>query len=186
MNKQLTFKGYRSLDLAVFTILMVVFEFVGVKATLWFDELYTVSLFFTIALIVMMRWGAWSVITVIAGALTYCLVNQAVWENYLVYLGGALFLLFNLFWFLLGKEKIRQGYYTFLYVLSGFLLVELGRSLIALIVYGKFPLIGYLGTDVLTLALTILIIHLVRKQSGLFEDQIAYLKRINEEPNEGH
>lgn len=184
MDKQLTFKGYRLLDLSIFTVLMIVFEYIGVKATLWFNEVYSISLFLTIALIVMMRWGAWSVITIIAGVLTYCLANQAVWSNYVVYLGGALFLLFNLFWFLLGKEKIRQGYFPFLYVLSGFLLLELGRSLITIIITNKFPLIGFLGTDVLNFLLTLLIIYIVRKQNGLFEDQIAYLKRINSEPSE--
>jgi branched-subunit amino acid transport protein AzlD len=162
---------------------MIVFELIAVRAVNWFHEVYSISLFIAISLIVMMRWGVWSIISIIAGAISYCLVNDAVFENYIIYIFGNLFILINLFWFLLGKDRIRKGYWTVLFVLSGYVLVEIGRSLVAVFFGGKFipTLIGFLGTDLINALLALLIIIITRKQNGLFEDQISYLKRINEE-----
>jgi hypothetical protein len=190
MNKHLSLSTYRLIDISIFTVLMVVFELIAVKAINWFDEVYSVSLFLTIALILIMRWGFWSIFTIITGAIIYCYAIGATVDNYLVYIGGNLFILFNLFWFTLGKERIQKGALTLLYVLSGFVLVELGRSLIASFLgFPFFPtLIGFLGSDVLSALLALLIIMITRKQNGLFEDQIAYLIRVNqeEEPKEAN
>ena len=84
MNK-ISFKNYRLFDLAVFSILLAVFEVIAVRAVSWFGELYSISLFLAISLLVMMRWGAWSAVTIVAGALAFCWANGAVLENYVVY-----------------------------------------------------------------------------------------------------
>lgn len=183
MNKQLTLGTYRFIDIIFVTTLMVVFEVIAVKAVGWFQELYSISLFFVFALLVMMRWGAWSTITIVAGAVTYCWANKATFENYVIYICGNLFILFNMFWFLLGKERFRKGYWTVLFVFSAYLLVELGRAIIAAFYGNAFltVLIGFLGTDLINVLLTLLIVMIMKRQNGLFEDQIAYLKRINEE-----
>lgn len=183
MEKQLTLRGYRSIDLLLFTAMMIIFEMLAVKATMWFGEVYCISLFMLLSLIVMMRWGGWSVFTIVAGAVTFCLANGATWENYIIYVGGNLFILFDLFWFYLGKVRMREGYLTVSFVLCGYVLVEIGRSAIALFFGGNFlqTLIGFLGTDLLSALLALLIIMISRKQNGLYEDQITYLKRINAE-----
>ena len=93
MNKQLTLGTYRFIDIIFVTTLMVVFEVIAVKAVGWFQELYSISLFFVFALLVMMRWGAWSTITIVAGAVTYCWANKATFENYVIYICGNLFIL---------------------------------------------------------------------------------------------
>ena len=162
---------------------MVVFEVIAVRAVGWFQEIYSVSLFLAISLLVMMRWGAWSVFTIVAGALTYCWAIGAAFENYIIYVFGNLFILFNLLWFLMGKERIRKGYWTVLFVLAAYFLVELGRAIIAVFYGSAFldTLISFLGTDLLNALLAVLIIIITRRQNGLFEDQISYLKRINEE-----
>jgi hypothetical protein len=162
---------------------MIIFEFLAVKATMWFGEVYCISLFMMLSLIVMMRWGLWSAFTIIAGAVTFCLAIEASWKNYIIYVVGNLFILFDLFWFLLGKGRLREGYMTVSFVLSGYVLVEIGRSVVA--VFFRWPflptLIGFLGTDLLSALLAVLIILISRKQNGLFEDQLSYLKRINDE-----
>ena len=144
MNKHLSLSTYRLIDISIFTVLMVVFELIAVKAINWFDEVYSVSLFLTIALILIMRWGFWSIFTIITGAIIYCYAIGATVDNYLVYIGGNLFILFNLFGLHL-ERKNSKGALTLLYVLSGFVLVELGRSLIASFLgFPFFPtLIGF-------------------------------------------
>ena len=78
-----------------------------------------------------------------------------------------------------GFGKVIGRYYSFS---IAYLLVELGRAIIA--AYGNAfltVLIGFLGTDLINVLLTLLIVMIMKRQNGLFEDQIAYLKRINEE-----
>lgn len=186
MKKNLTLHEYRAFDIVLFTILMIVFETIAVKAIGWFNEIYAISLFFAINLIVMMRWGAWSIVTILAGAVTFCLANGGSTNNYLVYIIGDLFLLSGLLWFKIGKNQIRtNSYFLILFVISSFIMVELGRSLVAMFLGSSFIsiFIGFLGTDSLNCLLALLIIFIARKQDGVFEDQIAYIKRVKEEEN---
>lgn len=181
--QKISLKSYRLFDLAVFTVLLAVFEVIAVRAVGWFGELYSISLFLTISLLVMMRWGAWSAVTILAGALAYCWANGAAFENYVVYVIGDLFLLFNLFWFFLGKGRVRKGYFSMFFVLSGYLLTELGRAIVSAFFGRNFisALIGFLGTDLINSLLALLIVEIAKRQNGLFEDQIEYMRRLREE-----
>ena len=92
MNKQLTLGTYRFIDIIFVTTLMVVFEVIAVKAVGWFQELYSISLFFVFALLVMDAMGAWSTITIVAGAVTYCFgLIRPLFENYVIYICGNLY-----------------------------------------------------------------------------------------------
>jgi len=64
-------------------------------------------------------------------------------------------------------------------------LIEIGRSFVSSILKENFlkVLIAFLGTDAISVLITILIVLIARKQNGLFEDQITYLKRIQAEEN---
>ncbi|HEY8395351.1 MAG TPA: hypothetical protein VIK96_01080 [Bacilli bacterium] len=183
MDKHLSLRKYRLIDLAIFTVLLSVFEIIAVRAVGWFGELYSISFLIAISSLVMMRWGAWSAVTLAAGALAYCWANDAVLENYIIYVCGNLFMLFNLFWFMLGKDKVRKGYFALAFVLSGYLLIELGRAIVAAFFGTGFvsAFIGFLGTDAVNALLALLVIVIAKRQNGLFEDQISYLKRLNEE-----
>jgi len=182
MNK-LSLRNYRTFDISVFTVLLVVFEVLAVRAVGWFKEIYSVSLFLSLSLLVMMRWGAWSAVPIVFGAFAYCWAVGAAWENYVVYGVGNLFLLCNLLWFLRGKELVRKGPFLILFVLSGYLFTELGRSLVSLFFGGKFfsALIGFLGTDLLNALLALLVLGIAKRQKGLFEDQISYLRSLRQE-----
>lgn len=183
MNNQLSLGKYRLFDLLVFTGLMVFFEYVLVKVFPFLSGIYSISLFLTIALIVLIRWGLWAAIPIIAGGITYCLANDGKLNHYLIYTIGNLFILLNALWFLMGKNKIREGYITVSYVISGFILTELGRAIVAAILENNFlsAFISFLGVDSLSAAIALVIILIMRKQNGLFEDQISYLKRVQAE-----
>lgn len=182
MKKNISFKTYRLIDIFILTGLLIIFEIIASLALGWFNEKYYISLFISMSLIVMMRWNAWSVITILIGTIAYCLTNQGILKNYVIYLVGNLFILLNLLWFIKGKKKFQKNYVVLLYVVTGYLNIEIGRSLIALFYDAPFfsTFIGFLGTDLLNFLLALLIVFIVRKQDGVFEDQFSYLKRMNE------
>jgi hypothetical protein len=182
MRKNISFKTYRLIDLLILTGLLVIFEMVASQAPSWFSEKYYISLLFSMSLIVLMRWNAWSIITILAGTVVYCLQNQGDLKNYIIYMVGNLFILFNLLWFIKGKHLFKKSHVVLFYITSGYLFVEIGRSLVALFFDAPFfsTLIGFLGTDLLNFLLALLIVFIMRRQDGLFEDQIAYLKRMSE------
>jgi len=180
--KNISFKTYRLIDLLILTGLLVIFEMLTSIAPSWFSEKYYISLFFSLSLIVLMRWNAWAIITILAGTVVFCFQNQGGLQNYVIYIVGNLFILCNLLWFIKGKKIFKKNHIVLFYVISGYLFVEIGRSLVALFFDAPFfsTLIGFLGTDLLNVLLTLLIVFIVRRQDGLFEDQIIYLKRISE------
>lgn len=184
MKKSITLRTYRLIDLSVLTGLLIIFEMITSLAPSWFGEKYYISIFLSLSLLVLMRWNEWAIITILAGTVVYCLQNQGDFQNYMIYLAGNLFILLNLLWFIHGKNRLKQTHVVLFYVLTGALFVEFGRSLVAALFFDASffsAFIGYLGTDTLNILLAFLIIFIVRRQDGLFEDQITYLKRMSKQ-----
>lgn len=189
MKKQITLKQYRLLDLSIFTIVLCLFEFLSVYILNNDDYPYfSLSISLPIILICMMRWNYRSFILPILSGVVYCLtIGNATIDNYVIYSIGNLFILLNLIWFKLGKDKIRSsGLLTILYTISGFILMCLGRSVVSIFFDGKFlsVLIGFLGTGFINLLLACFVIMIARIQPGIFVDQITYLKEVQKEITE--
>ncbi len=184
-SPSLTFKQYRTTDLIIFAFLSVVFEaIVTLGAMQWFpNELYSITIVYTMFVLVLMRWGrhaGW--IALLCGA-TYCIVMKAPFPMFAVVCGGNLFGLFALFmhkW--IGKQKIRDSVgWTVLYVAVCFACITVGRLLISLC-FGLFDeVVIYTLYDLLSVIFAIVVVLLCRKQNGLFEDQKHYLLRMEEE-----
>ena len=83
------------------------------------------------------------------------------------------------------KVKVKKNLFISIgYVVSAFLLIELGKTIFSVIFLGGDfirILIGFLGSDALNVAIGLVIILIARLQNGIFEDQSAYIKRIKEE-----
>jgi hypothetical protein len=147
------------------------------------DQSFTISIVLPIALIGMMRHGALGVLLAAVGGLVYCITNGAESNVYFIYILGNSFIAFNLFWFKkLGKENIRERIgLVILYVISGYILINLGRSISALIL-GNTPFfptaVRYFTTDALSAVMSVIIVLIARKQDGVFEDQMIFLKRL--------
>ena len=188
MGGKISFGMYRSIDLTIFTVLMIIFEFFSVKGFEWFNGIYALSLFLVLSLITMMRWGIYSIIPIIAGGLTYSLAHpNGTMETTIVYVVGNLFVLIALVWLIKGQDKIKnQNYYLILFVLTGFFGYCLGRAFIGTLVFKKDFIdlaIGYLGTESLNAVISLVIIFIARKQPGILENQKQYVKKIQEEEN---
>jgi len=181
-----TVKSYRAIDLALFAGMLIIFESVIVRAsTQWFpNEPYTVSVTAVITAIVLMRWGLWAGIHAILGGLVFCVCSGAEPKQYLIYCGGNLLSLAAVFLIRgLGEENIRaDALKTVLLGLAVAVLMQAGRAALSLIL-GAAPAqaAGFFTTDVITLLFTCVIVWIVRRLDGVWEDQQHYLLRLREE-----
>ena len=177
---------YRAIDLALFSVMLCVFESVLVTAsTSWFpNEPYTVSVTAAITAIVMMRWGPWAAIHALLGGIAFCYSSGAAPRQYLIYCGGNLLSLSALLLKRrLGEEAIRTDALKTL--LLGFcvsVLMEVGRALLSLLTGAALSVsLGFFTTDAVTVLFTLVIVWIVRRLDGVWEDQRHYLLRLREE-----
>ena len=187
MEKKRSFAAYRSIDLLLWAAILVVFEGVILRAarSLFFaDQPFTVSLAGAVVCIVMMRWGAWSGIHAFLAGAVYCLLGGGTWRQLLVYAGGNLLALAALpVMNRIGREELRKSEYLYLGVSLGtLLLMQAGRALLALLL-GAAPAeaVRFFTTDSLSAVFTLVIIWIVRRLDGVYEDQRHYLSRFHQE-----
>lgn len=184
MNRHLTFRQYRAIDLILFAVILAVTETLIVKAAMvWFpDQLYTVSAVGAVTAIVLMRWGPYAAIHAVWGAFVFCTASHATARQYIIYCTGSLFsMLMLLPRRYAGPERIRgDAVYSVLFGLGTLLLMQAGRALTALAL-GTEPAncLGFFTTDTLSLLFTGVIVWIARRLDGIFEDQKHYLLRIH-------
>lgn len=184
-SPSLTFKQYRTADLTIFAFLSVVFEaLVTLGATKWFPgQFYSITIVYTMFVLVLMRWGAPAgLISLLCGA-TYCITLKASVPMFVIVCGGNLFGLFALFMHkFVGKQKIRDSIgWSILYVIASFACITVGRLLISLPFKLFSEVISYTLYDLLSVVFAVIVVLLCRKQNGMFEDQKHYLLRVDAE-----
>lgn len=185
MPPRLTFRQYRAIDLALFSLILCAAETLLARAaSVWFPgQLYTVSAVGALTAIVMMRWGAPSAVYAALGGLALCLNSGASPTQYGIYIGGNLFALLALpLVRAVGSERVRRD--SFLSVSFGLcvlLLMQAGRAVVAFVLgTSARNCLGFFTTDSLSLLFTGLLVWTARRMDGLFEDQKHYLLRIQE------
>jgi len=186
MNRQLTFSQYRSVDLAILAVVLMVTQVLTVQAaTIWFrDQLYIVSPVASVVTLALMRWGPWAAIHAVLGGIVFAVASGGQAQHIAIYSLGNLLSLAVLV-YLRGKrkEKIRQS--AFLSVMTAFMvqmLMLLGRAAVAAALGHPFgACLGFITTDFLSVLLTMVVVWIARKADGLFEDQKHYLLRVQRE-----
>ena len=179
-------KRYRAIDLTLFAAILFVFEWIIITAsTRWFPgEPYTVSVVPLIVALVLMRWGPWTGIHAALGGLVFCLFSGADARQYVIYCGGNLFSLGAL-WLLkaLGDENIRRdALKTWLLGIAVLALMFLGRTVLSLFFGAAVTAaLGFFTTEAVTVLFTLVILWIVRRLDGVFENQNHYLLRLREE-----
>ncbi|MCR5761372.1 MAG: hypothetical protein K6F82_05205 [Sphaerochaetaceae bacterium] len=188
MGKRISFKQYRATDLALFAVIMIVFEVIVVKAAPAFSsQPYSLSIVPAVTCIVYMRWGVWGCIHAVLGGLVFCLTSHADVAQYEIYMAGNLLSGVALLLFVyLGKEKVRSKVFLSLaFAVLVALLMQVGRGLVAWMLGNPFGIVlKFVATDSLSGVFAVVIIWIVRRLDGVFEDQKAYLFRINREEEE--
>ena len=183
MNKQRTLKQYRIIDLAFFALMLLVTEYLIVRAAnYWFPaQPYTVSVAAALVSLVYMRWGWWGGIHAVLAGLVFCFFSAATRQQYLIYCGGNLLSLLAVYLLCrIGKEKVRTGRLALLFPLLVQFLMILGRALLALALGIRLSeAAGFFTTDVLSFLFTFVIIWIARRLDGIYEDQKHYLLRLH-------
>ncbi len=185
MDKKISFQQYRTIDLAIMAVLLLITQtLICVAATVWFKwELYIVSPVAIVTAIVMMRWGPWAALHAALGGVIYAVVSGGSLQQTAIYAVGNLLSMAALVFFRGGKEKLRSS--AFLSVVFGIcvqLLMLLGRALMALMMgHSLGEVWGFVTTDLLSVLFTAVVVWIARRVDGLFEDQKHYLLRIQEE-----
>ena len=178
---------YRRIDLTIFALMVILFESVVVLAARkWFpSQPFTVSVVPAVTAIVMIRWGPWAAIHAVLGGAVFCSMSGGEPKQYLIYCLGNLFSLaaLPLVKAMGGEEKVRSDMFKTLgYGLCALLLMQAGRFLIALLLgtpIEKAP--GFFTTDAVTMLFTLVILWIVRRLDGVFENQYHYLLRLRAE-----
>ena len=187
MNRRMSLKQYRGLDLFFFALMLVISETVIVlAATRWFPgQLYTVSVTAAITAIVLMRWGPWAGIHAAVGGFVYCLVSGAEGSQYIIYcIGNLLSLLALLPLRLMGGERIRgDALYSMGFALCVQLLMQLGRAIVAMLLLRAAvgQALAFFTTDALSDLFSMVIVWIARRLDGMFENQVNYLLRIQKQ-----
>lgn len=195
-SRLISVKQYRATDLFVFALILAVSEVLSVLARKWFPAAatYTFSLLVPIALTVMMRWGWQSVIYASACGLFKCLlaIYSATWVDFLTQIIGNAFIALMLIPAkFIGKDKIRSKWWTsVLFYVGGWLCVYLGRSVVWTICYAISPVenlpawagfVNFGVGELFSLVVGFVLVLVLRRIDGMFEDQITFLKRLDKE-----
>lgn len=183
---------YRITDLFLFAVILIAFELIIHYAAIALKGGFLFSPMVPIVLIVMMRWGWPSVFFALGDGLLYCLLNLNA-DNFrpelfgIHIIGNAFIMLLLIMIKFMGKDKIAgKWYFSALFVVSGWIAVVLGRSIVAACFKWNFAgvILDQLISDILTPFLAIIIILVMRRLEGMFEDQKKYLLRKEAERKE--
>lgn len=190
MKGQRTVSQYRAVDLGMFAIMLAVFETLVVTAARrWFpNEPYAVSVTPAITCIVLVRWGPWAALHAALGGLAFCLASGARDAAHLVIYGVGNLASMAALWPIRRwtPEGVRESVSRSLALAALVtLLMQAGRALLA-VALGHPPAtaLGFFTTDVITLLFTLVIIWIVRRLDGVFEEQRHYLLRIAKQERE--
>ncbi len=189
LERQRSVGAYRTMDLAMFAAMVVVFETLLVNAaTRWFPgQPYTVSVTPAVTAIVLMRWGPWAALHATLGGAAFCFASGANPGHYLVYVAGNLLGLAALtIRKRLTPEDIREKVsLSLLFGGAVCLLMQLGRAAISVMTGAPCAqALGFFTTDAITLLFTLVIVWIARRLDGIFEDQVHYLLRIHRQEKE--
>lgn len=187
--RQITFQQYRSIDLTVWTVLVIVFEAIATLASnRWFAaQPVAISVTLMLTCVIMMRWSGRAAVTAAAGGIVFGIVSGATAAQYLIYGIGNMGALASLLLIrAYGKEKIRSSIpRLMLFVLVAYVGMTAGRWLVSLLFGGDFmALVVYATTDIMSLLFAEIVLLLLRKMDGMIEDQKAYLFRLERERKE--
>lgn len=180
-------RQFEALDLLFFSLIGAALDVAIAWGFGHFSVLYSVSFAVVLALIAMVRWGYPGVVVALisggARVLYDSLTGSSVSLNWiLANTAGYLAVLIDLLYFLKPGKKavVSNPGFSILYVVSGFLLTALGKTLCYI---GSADFLVYLQLfllyDLLNMLIGVGVFFLARKQSDLVTDMNEYLVKIH-------
>ena len=191
----ISYRQYKYTDLFFFALILGISELLIFCAyRFWFQsavDKYYINFMLAIALTVIIRWG-WvgGIYAVIDGAVQ-CAIQGGSWQAYISYITGSACILSVLLLIkLMGKERIcGKWYFSLVYILVGWVSVNFGITCMSAIFGENF--LAALGVSFgvgvygfLSLAVAVVVIMILRRLDGMFEDQKHFLIRQDRERKE--
>lgn len=193
-SRLISFQQYRLTDSVIFALILAAFDLIAYGALSLFDgnAYFTFSMTLPITLLVMMRWGWQSVFYAVAdGLMLSLLYNRTVWQSYLSYAaGGAALMLILIPFKLIGKQRIRDKWYlSAAAVIVGWLIMNFTITVVQALCGSSFAAVASYNfgvglTGLMSLAAGLVVILVLRRLDGMFEDQKHYLLRLDKERKE--
>ncbi len=173
-------KKYMVIDLVMLTIIGLIAVLLKYTADTNHITLFMLDFIVLVVFIAMFRWRFFGSVVIIPLMIILGIVSGNRGGVTLIYFAGSItFLLTNLwFVFLTPKDIASSIYYLSFFVLTGFLSMYLGRSLVAMIVNGDGFLDSfgtYIAYDSLSIVMTVFLLFMLRKNSELFVDYYQVL-----------
>lgn len=162
---------------------------------------FVVNIYIMMSLLVMFRWNKLGILFNLITTIVYLLISLfiapirdyeeiEIIKTSIVYLAGVAFFGLNLLWFkIVDKKRITKSIgLTLLYVLSGFLLVIIGRTVAAtielIIDQATFNVLGiflvHFSNELLNLVLGLVAFMVLRNQKEIMLDMNDYLLQLAE------
>lgn len=185
-SRLISFKQYKLTDLFLFAAILAGFELILHFAMVAFGDNanFTFSPMVPLVLVMMMRWGWVSVFYAVGDGALYVLLKGGSWQSLIIYcVGNACIMLLLIYIRFVGKERIRKSaFLSILFVVLGWAVTVLGRSAVAAIVGESFvyAIVQQLS-DLVSMVIGAVIILIMRRLDGMFEDQKHYLRRLDDE-----
>lgn len=181
-------------DLLVFALIAGVMDAILIWCFTSMHAPFTLSVSLILGLIAMIRWGFPGISVTLVGGLAGVVTDLAItgslsWRWGMANTLGYLPVLLNLFWFVNdGKEKIeKKKILGVLYVVTGFLLSELGHS--AFYIGSDLTLdrvlMMFVVYDLINIVIAIVIYLVAAHQKDFVTDMNEYLVRIHSNSPEG-
>ncbi len=186
-QKNLSFKQYKTVDLILFLVIFALLESIlTILSNKLVNVNFAITLFYTMAALVIMRWGAWSALHLALGGIIYCACSNGDILQYIGFAVGNLFSLLSLIYTrIVGKNRVRDSFvHSAAFVIIIYVSVCLGRAVVLSVLKGVNLwqlIVSTFATDLLSLVITLIIILMARTLDGLFEDQKEYLIRTQKE-----
>ena len=193
-SRLISLRQYRLTDLFLFAGILIAFDLLAHFTPRLFGSaaFFTFTLTVPIVLMVMIRWGWPCVLFAVGDGLFMSALNNTYsWQSYLCYsLGFAAITLLLIPLKFIGKQKITgKWYFSVLFVVCAWLIMNFALTCFEAICGNDFAgmlvfNIGLNATGMLSLAIGIVVILVVRRLDGMFEDQKHYLIRKDNERKE--
>lgn len=195
-TKLISVKQYRATDLFLFALILSGSEVIAYFARQAFPADIAFSFMVPVVLMIMMRWGWPGIIYAAADGAVVCLLafKTATPYHYAAYIIGNCFIaIMYVVMRVAGKARVRKNAWTAAaFAICGWLCVYVGRSLVWTIA-AAFPSDGvslwggwvsFSLPDLLSLIMAAVILPVMRKFDGMFEDQMEFLARVDREKRE--
>ena len=193
-SRLISLTQYRLSDVFMFALILGLSELLSFcAAEYWFTSsaLFSLSFLTPVVMLVMIRWGWISVFFAAADGALYCVLRGYGWQNYLVYgIGNCLSALMLIVFVFVKKDKITsKWYYSLLFLTGGWALINFGRAAVTAAFGNNFlsalgAVCGIGDNGVLSLVIGLILVLILRRLDGMWEDQKSYLIRKDEERRE--